>query len=367
MLNTSRRPTVSVLLAVYNGGRYLPASLDSLLHQTLRDIEVIAVDDGSTDDSAALLAAVSRHDARLKVVSRENRGLSFSLNEARALATGRYLARMDADDLCLPRRLELQATFLDAHPDVDVCGSFARTFGAFPWRSVRPPVADAAIRCELVFNNPLVHPAVMLRADVFDRLGGYDPAIAYAQDYELWSRALGLAGFANLPRTLLRYRRHREQMGSVYAASVQRAENERIFTTLLGYLGLAPSAAELSLHFEISRCDAYFAAPSEDLDFPARAGAWLEALGEANRVCRAFPEPEFTQTLGRYWFAVCRAACHLGPAVARRWPASPLAGAGHIGRARRLAFAADCRARQRLWPNIPYALLQRLAGRMTRG
>jgi len=116
-------PTVSVVLPVFNAEDFLCTALDSILEQDQADFELIAINDGSTDRSRALLEERQRHDPRVRLVSRANRGLVASLNEGIALARGRYIARMDADDIALPQRLRLQAAYLDQHPSCVCVGS----------------------------------------------------------------------------------------------------------------------------------------------------------------------------------------------------------------------------------------------------
>lgn len=207
-MNTSPRPLVSVIMAARNVAPFITASVKSILSQSLTNLECIVIDDGSTDQTREILERHAARERRLRMVSREESGLPASLNAAWALARGRYLARMDADDISLPRRLEKQVGFLEAHPNIGICGTWSRTFGAFPWRLVRPFTDDSRIRCEMLFNNPLAHPTVMMRREILDRLGGYDKTVIYGEDYALWAKSLPVTKFANIPETLLLYRRH---------------------------------------------------------------------------------------------------------------------------------------------------------------
>src|ERR1700722_2036753 len=123
MSGTIRAPRLSVLMPVFNGGRFLAAAVESILKQSLRDFELIAIDDGSTDQSASLLSQLAGSDDRIRVIRQANAGIVTALNRALELARGEYIARMDADDAALPSRLARQAAFLDGHPDVAVVGS----------------------------------------------------------------------------------------------------------------------------------------------------------------------------------------------------------------------------------------------------
>lgn len=364
-MNAPIRPLVSVIMAARNVAPFITASLKSILGQSLTDLECIVVDDGSTDQTREILERHATRDRRLRVVSQEGSGLPAALNAAWAMARGRYLARMDADDISLPRRLEKQATFMEEHPDIDICGTWSRTFGAFPWRLVRPFPDDARIRCEMLFNNPLSHPTVMMRREILDRLGGYDATVVYGEDYALWAKSLPVARFANIPEILLRYRRHSQQMGNTHAQKTQERENKATQAVMLGALGLAPRPEDLDVHFWLSRCHAYFGHPPQSLAFLRCADAWLHRLKTANAKRSVFPEPHFTHTLARYWFLACHACPGLGPLARTVQRQSDLAAWHRPAWTQRWSFWLDCLARRRIFPNIPYQLLRRLLATRT--
>ena len=213
----TRRPLVSVLLPVRDAQATLLTCLLSLRRQTLRDHEVIAVDDGSDDGSGDLLQQAARCDPRLVVVHTARRGLVAALNTALAHARAPLLARMDADDLAHRRRLELQAERLALEPDLAVLAARVRHWvpepvaggahgmAAYVRWSNRLLDHDAIVR-DLLVESPLVHPSVMMRAALMRRLGGYREFDG-PEDYDLWLRArVAGARFAKLPRVLLRWR-----------------------------------------------------------------------------------------------------------------------------------------------------------------
>ena len=125
----SRTPLISVIMPVYNPGRYLSGALESLLNQTYRNIEVIAINDGSTDNSLSVLERYQKQDNRLRVINQENQGLQRTLNRALGLVKGDFIARMDSDDICDVTRLERQIDYLSSHPDVDIVGTQHRIIG----------------------------------------------------------------------------------------------------------------------------------------------------------------------------------------------------------------------------------------------
>ncbi len=307
------RPKVSVVMAVHNGQEHLPAALDSLWQQSLADFELLVVDDGSTDDTARILADCT--DSRLRVLTHPaQQGLAASLNAGLQQAVGDYVARMDHDDVCLPRRLELQARFLDKHPDIDILGSWARTLGLEKEQVWAYPTEDADIRSELIFNPVLVHSSVMLRRSRFGRDGWqYDQRLARAQDYDLWVRAAAELRFANLDEVLLLYRLHPNQVGQQFGHEQQEIA-QKIRVNLLQRLGLSPNQAEIELHHAISHWQ-----------YPqGRAGLeqledWFLTLRSANRASGVFPAAAFDGALERRWWAACRANAFLGIEAWRRY------------------------------------------------
>ncbi len=199
-------PAVSVLMGVRDGAPWVREAVESVLAQTAADLELIVIDDGSTDATPALLA--SFRDPRLRVERQQPAGLTRSLNRALSLARAPLLARLDADDLALPERLALQRAFLDSHPDVGLLGTGAREVSpdGRDLGIVNPPAEDTAIRRALIRCNPFVHSSVMMRRSLLERVGGYDETLPVAQDYDLWMRMSCLTRMANL-RALLIVRR----------------------------------------------------------------------------------------------------------------------------------------------------------------
>jgi glycosyltransferase involved in cell wall biosynthesis len=207
-------PAVSILLPVRNEERFLPAAIDSILRQTLTSWELVCVDDGSTDGTPDILASAARCDGRIRVLSTGGEGLVAALNTGLASCRALFVARMDGDDICHPRRLELQAACMASDPGL---GLTACDFRNFPRHEVRQGMlayetwqnsldTHEAIMRDLFVESPFVHPSVMFRKSVVEQAGGYRQE-AWAEDYDLWLR-LASAGtrFARLPDTLFFWR-----------------------------------------------------------------------------------------------------------------------------------------------------------------
>lgn len=210
---TASRPRVSVLLPARDAEGTVDEALDSVLEQSLGDLEVLAVDDGSRDRTLARLHARAAEDPRVVVVSGPPRGIVGALEAARARARAPYLARMDADDRADPARLAAQMEWMDAHPEAPACGTHVRYF---PRQALR----DGARRYEAWLNGmrtpadvdrdiwvecPLAHPSLLLRAEAVQRVGGYRD-LGWPEDYDLLLRLRSIGSLGVVPRVLLHWR-----------------------------------------------------------------------------------------------------------------------------------------------------------------
>lgn len=215
-------PTVTFLIPVYNAEDTLAASLASALEQTHAADEIVVIDDGSRDGSAAVIAAVS--DPRLRAFSQANQGLAATLNRGIALATGEYIARLDNDDLALPQRLERQLAFMQANPQVALLGTWSQIYvGDTPsTRFHRHPTESNSLKLDLLFDNPFVHSSIMYRAEVVRALGGYrvERQTRIPEDYEFWSRIARTHEIANLPEVHTIYREMPNSMTRVSADEI---------------------------------------------------------------------------------------------------------------------------------------------------
>lgn len=202
-------------MSVYNGLPYLSEAIESILAQTYCDFEFLIVNDASTDSSSDVLARYAEQDSRIRILTNErNGGLGFSLARGLKAASTVWVARMDADDIALPNRLEQQMAYLHKNPKTDILGTWANDIDAegniLQQRRV-PTKHDDIYR--YIWTNPFIHSTVVFRREAILRVGSYPPVRSGPEDYDLWFRcaAEGLR-FANLPVALLDYRFTRAQM-----------------------------------------------------------------------------------------------------------------------------------------------------------
>lgn len=206
-----RMPTISVLMTIYNPGRFLAPAVESLLVQTFTDFELIAVENGSTDGSREVIRAFAARDPRVKVIELErNIGRTPALLMAFAASGGALVAVQDADDTSEPARFERQVAFFHAHPDCVLLGTWCRLIDedGTSTGTFRPPAPPAEAYQALSHTNVVAHSACMYRRDAAITAGGYPADLAYAQDYGLWVRIVRHGGVANLPEELTSIRQH---------------------------------------------------------------------------------------------------------------------------------------------------------------
>ncbi len=228
------QPLISVVMSVYNGQPYLAESIESILGQSERRFEFIIVNDGSTDGTDAILAEYRARDPRVRVLTQDNSGLTKSLNRAVALSRGRYIARQDADDVSLPRRLEQQLGVLESHPDIDlVAGEIVYIDAAGDRLLHRRLPPGTTVLKRLKVENLICHSTVMFPRSRFDAAGGYDEARRYGQDKHLWRRMVRTLEIVHEPVLLSRLTRDNLTLKRSFPGSIDAAKlNEKYFCTI---------------------------------------------------------------------------------------------------------------------------------------
>jgi glycosyltransferase involved in cell wall biosynthesis len=213
-------PLVSVIMPVYNAGQYLAEAIESILNQTFTDFEFLIFNDGSKDNSLEIIK--SYNDSRIVLAyNGENKGYVSHLNEGIRMARGKYIARMDADDISLPQRLEKQVTFLEQNPDYVMCGSRVDTFG-LTQGTVALPLSNEEIKLKMLYITPFAHPSVMLRKSILqDNHLFYDDNVMPAEDLDLWIRLAPFGKMYNIKESLLLYRTHGQNISFQKRTSIQ--------------------------------------------------------------------------------------------------------------------------------------------------
>lgn len=207
------KPIVSVVMPVYNGSKYLREAIDSILNQTFTNFELIIVNDGSTDNSEDII--LSYEDQRIRYLKNEqNCGICITLNKGLDNAHGKFIARMDCDDISMPERFAKQVNYLERHQDIGALGTDMITFGEGCTERYFDFVHNHyECKAGLLFATCFAHPSVMLRASVINTHAlRYDDEYRGLEDYELWYRLSEYTGMANLPKALIRYRLHKAQL-----------------------------------------------------------------------------------------------------------------------------------------------------------
>lgn len=204
-------PVISVILPVFNTEKYVSEAVQSILNQSFRNFEFIIINDGSTDGTYKVLQQLGKLDKRINLITRENRGIAATMNEGIRIASGKWIAIMNADDIALSNRFELQLQWLE-QTGADICGSWVRFIGASDARILKHPQSDEAIKVGLLFGCVFAQPTVMMRSALVKELL-YDTSWKVAEDYDLWERATHMGWkMTNVPEALLLYRLHQNQI-----------------------------------------------------------------------------------------------------------------------------------------------------------
>lgn len=205
------KPLVTVLMPVYNAEKYLSEAIDSILTQTYKNIEFLIINDGSTDNSESIILDYQSKNSTIVYIKNEtNMKLIATLNKGVRMAKGKYIVRMDADDISKPFRIEKQVEYMESHPSVGVCGSFFTVFGEGINKPyiVKRPLNNYNIKASMLFTNAIGHPNVIIRRSVMvDNDLFYDKRFYRIEDWGLWTELMPYCDFGNLPCSVLYYRR----------------------------------------------------------------------------------------------------------------------------------------------------------------
>ncbi|RXJ84875.1 glycosyltransferase family 2 protein [Arcobacter sp. CECT 8985] len=298
-------PMVSVVMSVYNAEKYLDEAIQSILNQTYKNFEFIIINDGSMDKSLDIIDKFKAQDERIIVISRENKGLIASLNEGIKKAKGKYIARMDADDISLPTRFEEQVEFLDKNQDIAVCGTWVEVFGKNRKKTIwKMPINDDELKVRLLFSVSFAHPSIMMKKEFIQRHGiKYKEEYKHAEDYKFWLDSSKYTKFANISKVLFRYR-YLETSVSRVADNAKDEQRYKIissiFKEVLNELDVKNTKKENRLHFTIGLNERI---EKEDIDLNF-LNKYLNKLIKANKTRKIFHQKKLEQFLIKKFLVV---------------------------------------------------------------
>ena len=245
---------VSVIMPVYNGALYLREAIDSILSQTHTNLELIIINDGSNDNSEEII--LSYEDNRIRyIINEKNSGICVTLNKGLDIAKGKYIARMDCDDISCPERLQMQIEYMEQNPSIGVLGSDIIVFGEGIKEHIFTFEHDKnCCKAGLLFNTCVAHPAVMMRKRLLDKYNfRYDEEYRGLEDFELWYRISKHTELVNLSHPLLYYRKHKSQETQNVSPKVLNKLYEFLSNRVSEYVPLKKE--ELALMYAYIRCD----------------------------------------------------------------------------------------------------------------
>lgn len=303
-------PLVSWLMPVYNADKYVRRAMDSMLNQTYQHFEILIIAEyGCSDRTVAICSEYASKDERVRLyVNQQKLGIVRSLNRGLDLCGGKYIARMDADDVSNPNRLDRQVCYMEENEDVAVLGTWSRVSSENEGESVcEHPTEGEKIRAELLLRDVISHPTVMLRADLFRMNRWYYPE-EEAEDYALWAQIISKAKFANLPEILLTYHQHGENATSTKFREVRRWSAFISKRAVMNELGVETSAYP----------DIFFGwrgfhdtVPNDLCAFLLSGARLLCEIKSANDRLHKFDDAALSWALQRHW-QMTKEIAHLG-------------------------------------------------------
>lgn len=342
-------PLISVVMPVHNAAAFLEESIHSILQQSYTNFEFIIIDDASNDQSIQIINRYALQDTRIKIINLAHKsGVSLALNQGLNQAQGKYIARMDADDISIPSRISQQVDFMEANPQIDVCGSWAYAFkGSFKnpesLRLCKTPIQHQELLIELHFKEGLyflLHPTVFIRQATLEKFNlRYNPLYSnLLEDRELWYRMSQLCRFANVAEPLVYYRLHPQQTTLVNQQTTKALEKKLIQKYSQNWIPQA-SPEELELHAQWQLKEY---APTRS--FIESLELWLLKIHchNQNTSTPFFPQELFSKKIGHAWFTLLNEATHLQMYPLKKYIQSPLSKMYPIGFQNLKRFTLDC-------------------------
>ncbi len=297
-----KMPKVTILMPVYNGSNYLRDAIQSILNQSFGNFEFLIIEDGSIDNSVEVIKSFD--DPRIKVLSnKKNFGLVYSLNRGLENANGKYVARMDCDDVSLPNRIQEQITFMDKNTDIGVCGTWIETLeedGGYINKYLTDP---DDIKASLLFNTSLAHPSIIIRRSVLEdnKLKYDDNHKFYYEDYGLWIKLSKVTKLSNIPKVLLQYRVHKKSFSHTFSEENISGAIELRKIQLID-LGINPSENEIFLHNSLKPKDNDSKSVYE---FLHQQELWLEKIISTNQITLVYNIVSLNKVIYKRWRTIC--------------------------------------------------------------
>lgn len=325
-------PAITVLMPVHNAEEHIREAIESILVQTFNDFEFLIVDDGSTDSTRDIVRTYN--DPRIKLVKNtKNRGTVHVLNQGIELARGKYIARMDADDISLPKRLEKQFAFMERNPSIGISGSAMRLIKKGKLKNTRKqPCTNEELKIQLLFGTCFFHPTVILRTDLA-KTHPYPDNLVYTQDYNYWTNLADKTQFANLDETLLHFRTHETQISHT-KAGLQISNARTIRTAYLQKLFGHCSDNEIDIHHQLAE-------NKDNIDLE-ETKAWIEKLIKLNDNSNTFLSTIFINEMAKKWWFICRKNSGSGKKALKTYHASYLHTLYHPEKKKHLKFLLKC-------------------------
>lgn len=297
MDNTTKKPTVTVFMAVYNGEKYIKEAIESVLAQNYTDFELLIINDGSTDKTLEIIAKFN--DPRIRLLHNDgNQGLTYTRNHGVREAKGEYFAILDSDDIAMPNRLKIQVDYMKANPNVAICGGQAVLIDGDS-KEMRPYRVQSgdSLSHWLVLHNVFINSTLMIKTAVMREMGGYRE-MAPAEDYDLSFR-IGLKyRVANLSDKFVLYREHDNNISRVQTEKLSNAQR-RIIEHIHSSLNIPTDKSLIETHHDILN----YTVDTKDMSAFERL---LEVLRQGNSNSHSYPTKAFNKLLFETWFNLAR-------------------------------------------------------------
>lgn len=297
---THPAPLVTVLMPVYNAGSFLIEAVESVLSQTYQNFEFLIIDDGSTDESPALLETFN--DQRIRIIHHDkNRKLIATLNHGLQLSKGKYIVRMDSDDISLPERIARQVDFMEAHPEVGLSGTGFENFGpGIPTNTIIYSGSDTEIRIRHLYQTHIAHPTAILRKSLIEQHQlQFDAAYLHGEDYHFWVSMGRYCKMSNLPEVLVRKRDHAGNVSNMFA-DIQNSTCNRVKRLQFDWMGVRISEEEAELYSRFANTEWNFS-----IGEMTELARLLQSANDANLSSRFIDTKVFTNYLAGKWFHLC--------------------------------------------------------------